>query len=33
MASFDRQKWDIASLILDSNEYDDCRVRMRLIMA
>ena len=33
MSLFYRQKWDIATLILDDNEYEDSRVRMRLIMA
>ena len=33
MSLFYRQKWDIAILILDDNKYEDCRVRMRLIMA
>ena len=33
MSLFYRQKWDIATLILDGNEYEDCHVRMRLIMA
>ena len=33
MSLFYRQKWDIATLILDGNEYEDCRVRMSIIMA
>ena len=33
MSIFYRKKCDIATLILDGNEYADCRVRMRLIMA
>ena len=32
MFLFYRQKWDIATLIFDGNEYEDCRVRMRLIV-
>ena len=33
MSLFYRQKRDIATLVLDGNEYEDYRVRMRLIMA
>ena len=33
MSLFYRQKWDIAAFILDGNKYEDCSVRMRLIMA
>ena len=33
MSLFYRQKWDIATLILNGNVDEDGRVRMRLIMA
>ena len=33
MYLFYRQNWDIATLILDGNEYEDCRVRICPIMA
>ena len=32
MSLFYREKWYIATLILDGNEYEDYRVRMRLSM-
>ena len=33
MSLFYRQKWDIATLILEGNEYEVGRVRMCLIIA
>ena len=32
MSLFQRQKWDMATLIFDGDELEHCRVRMRLIM-